>query len=53
MADILKIIITRRWIRKFKNKTVERNIIGKIITAGAWAPSRLNNQPWRFVIIES
>jgi nitroreductase len=53
MADILETIKSRRSVRKFKNKKLEEEKINKILTAGAWAPSGLNNQPWRFILVES
>jgi len=49
--DIFEVIKTRRSIRKFTNEDVQDHIIEKIIEAGTWAPSGLNNQPWRFAII--
>ena len=50
--DLAQLIKTRRSIRKFKNKTIPKAIIDKIIEAGHWAPSGLNNQPWRFRVID-
>jgi nitroreductase len=50
--DIFEIIKTRRSIRKFTDKPVSDEIIDKIIEAGAWAPSGMNNQPWKFAIIK-
>jgi nitroreductase len=44
-------IRTRRSVREFTGQPVERHLLERIITAGIWAPSGLNNQPWRFVII--
>jgi nitroreductase len=44
-------IRNRRSIREFLGQPVESELLQKIITAGIWAPSGLNNQPWRFVII--
>lgn len=49
--NILEGIYSRRSIRKFTDQPVEENDILEIIKAGMWAPSGLNNQPWRFVII--
>ena len=52
--DILKIIKTRRSIRKYKNRSIPRRKINKIIEAGIWGPavpSFLRNQPWRFIVI--
>jgi len=49
--DILEGIFTRRSIRQYTDQTVERDHLIEIINAGTWAPSGLNNQPWRFVIV--
>ncbi|MBD3260487.1 MAG: nitroreductase family protein [Candidatus Altiarchaeales archaeon] len=45
-------IESRRSIRKYKKEPVEEGKIHSMIKAGVWAPSGLNNQPWRFKIIE-
>ncbi|MBO8144608.1 MAG: nitroreductase family protein, partial [Thermodesulfobacterium sp.] len=50
---VFKAILGRRSIRRYQNKIPEREKILKILEAGIWAPSGLNNQPWRFVIIWS
>lgn len=49
--DILETIKSRRSIRKFKNIQVPEELLEKILEAGRWAPSGLNNQPWRFAVI--
>lgn len=49
---IQQAIKERRSIREFTEQPVEREILHHIITAGIWAPSGLNNQPWRFVTIQ-
>ena len=43
-------IKNRRSIRKFKDMPVEEEKITRILEAGRWAPSGLNNQPWRFYL---
>jgi len=50
--DLMEIIKTRRSIRRFKDQSVDDEIIKDIINMGTWAPSGLNNQPWKFVIIK-
>ena len=50
-SPILIAIEQRRSIRNFTEQTVDSNTLYEIIQAGAWAPSGLNNQPWRFAII--
>ncbi len=49
--DVIKCIKERRSIRKFKDKPVSKEKIEKILNAARWAPSGLNNQPWRFQVI--
>ena len=38
-------------MRKFTPEPVSDELIEKILEAGRWAPSGLNNQPWRFAVI--
>ena len=49
--DVLEAIRTRRSIRKYKDQPVSDELIDKILTAGIWAPSGMDNQPWRFAVI--
>ena len=49
--SVQEAIRNRRSIREFTDQPVECDLLHRIITAGIWAPSGLNNQPWRFVII--
>ena len=49
--DMLKAIYTRRSVRKFTDRPVDDELLTKIIDAGRWAPSGLNNQPWRFAVV--
>lgn len=51
--DIFELIKTRRSIRKFTDKQVSDETIDKIIEAGTWAPSGMNNQPWKFAVIKN
>lgn len=49
--NLLECIYTRRSVRSFTDQDVPQSVVLEIIKAGTWAPSGLNNQPWRFVII--
>ncbi len=49
--QVLDAIRNRRSIREFTAEPVPSDLLEQIIRAGIWAPSGLNNQPWRFVII--
>ena len=41
----------RRSIREFTPQPVAKDLLASIVEAGIWAPSGLNNQPWRFVLV--
>ncbi|MDW7773980.1 MAG: nitroreductase family protein [Desulfobulbaceae bacterium] len=41
----------RRSIREFTDQPVSWELLRTIVAAGIWAPSGLNNQPWRFVLV--
>ena len=47
------VIRARRSIRSFKTKPVPDKYIKELLEAARLAPSGLNLQPWRFVVIES
>jgi len=49
---MLNLIKSRRSIRKFTTQEIEDEQLNQIIEAGTWAPSGLNNQPWKFAIIK-
>jgi len=49
--DGLEALRNRRSIRKFTGQTVDPGTVDEIIRAGTWAPSGLNNQPWKFVVV--
>lgn len=51
--DIFELIRTRRSIRKFTDKPVPDEVIDRIIGSGIWAPSGMNNQPWKFAVIKN
>ncbi|WP_038062840.1 nitroreductase family protein, partial [Thermodesulfobacterium commune] len=50
---VFKAIFDRRSIRKYLDQKPDKKLIYKLLEAGIWAPSGLNNQPWRFVIVWS
>jgi nitroreductase len=50
-SPILLAIQQRRSIRNYTAQAVAPAVLHAIIQAGVWAPSGLNNQPWRFAIV--
>lgn len=51
-SAVLETIFKRRSIREFTDAEIPAEQLHEIIKAGIWAPSGLNNQPWRFVIVQ-
>lgn len=52
MNPVLEALRERRSIRKFTAEPVSAEQLTSILEAGRWAPSGLNNQPWRFLVIK-
>lgn len=52
MNQVLDAIKNRRSIRSYESRAVSADIINMVIEAGNEAPSAMNSQPWRFVVIE-
>jgi nitroreductase len=49
--EVLEAIFSRRSVREFTSSQVSDELIAAILEAGRWAPSGLNNQPWRFIVV--
>lgn len=50
--SVLKAIRDRRSSSRFKSTPVNEEKLNAILEAGRWAPSWVNTQPWRFIIIK-
>ncbi len=50
-VEVLPAIFERRSVRHFTDASVERKVIVEALRAASWAPSGLNNQPWRFSVV--
>ncbi len=46
-----QLITERHSVRHFADRPLTEELIDTILEAGRWAPSGLNNQPWRFTVI--
>lgn len=44
------LINSRRSIRKYLDKAVEKELIERVIDAGRLAPSAKNRQPWKYIV---
>jgi nitroreductase len=50
---VIDTILNRRSVREFTGKPIDKEDVNTILNAGHWAPSGLNNQPWRFIAIRN
>lgn len=48
---LLEEIIKRKSVRAYMNKEVEKELLLEVLEAGRLAPSALNIQPWKFIVI--
>jgi len=51
--EVIKAIHTRRSVREYTDKIPTDDEIKYVLEAGVWAPSGLNNQPWRFIVVRN
>ncbi|MCD8036324.1 MAG: nitroreductase family protein [Clostridiales bacterium] len=49
----MEAIKTRRSVRKFEDKPVEKEKIDLLLRAAMQAPSAHNEQPWEFIVVEN
>ncbi len=47
--ETMEAIRTRRSVREYTGEAVSEEELDRLIGAARWAPSGLNNQPWRFM----
>ena len=52
-TEIIKLLTTRRSIRRYLPKPIPDTIVQQLLTAAIWAPSAHNRQPWRFAVIQT
>lgn len=52
IASVEQFLMRRRSIREFKENPVSRDLLEKIIDTTRWAPSAVNMQPVRWLVVE-
>jgi len=50
--ELRQAILERRSIRKFSSRPVERALLEDLLNTSLWAPSGMNRQPWKFLVLE-
>lgn len=48
---VMNAIYARRSVRHFSDAPVDRKAVMEALRAASWAPSGLNNEPWRFALV--
>ncbi len=52
--DFYKLVRKRESVRSYDpDRPVEKNVLERILNAGRLAPSAVNYQPWRFLLVSS
>ena len=49
--DVYEAVTSRRAVRGFTDKPVPREVLERVLSAAAWAPSGSNLQPWRIYVL--
>ncbi|MBC2581676.1 nitroreductase family protein [Clostridium sp. DJ247] len=49
--EFFDLVKSRRSVRKYSSKPVNKEDVLKILDAANWAPSAMNRQPWEFVVV--
>jgi nitroreductase len=49
--NLLEAIRGRRAVRDFTAEPVSQQAIRQMVMAASWAPSAMNDQPWRFTVV--
>lgn len=53
MNETMQTIMKRRSVRQFEATPIPRETLDMLIEVGCMAPSPMNNQPWRFIVVQS
>ena len=49
--DVYEAVTSRRAVRGFTDEPVSREVLERVLSAAAWAPSGSNVQPWRVYVV--
>jgi nitroreductase len=51
--ETMQSILARRSYKAFKSDPISEDILETILTAGKYAPTGMNRQPWHFTVVKS
>src|SRR6185295_9275929 len=49
--DVYEAVKSRRAVRGFTERPVSREVLERVLSAAAWAPSGSNIQPWNIYVV--
>jgi len=49
--DCFELLRTRRSVRTFADRPIDRAVLSRVLEAAVTAPSSTNRQPWRFAVV--
>lgn len=49
--DVYEAVRSRRAVRAFTDEPVSREVLERVLSAAAWAPSGSNIQPWHVYVL--
>jgi nitroreductase len=50
--EVFAAVRTVRAVRRYRDRPVPRDVVGRIVEAGRLSGSSINLQPWHFVVVE-
>ena len=50
---VMNVILSRKSVRKYTSQRIEDTKLEKILEAGRLAPSWVNVQPWKFIVVRN
>lgn len=50
--DFYEVVNTRRSWRSFRPEMPPEDVLSRVFTTAMLAPSQMNSQPWRFIVVE-
>jgi nitroreductase len=52
MMEVFEAVRTALAVREYQEKDVPQDVVRRIVEAGRLTGSSMNNQPWRFIVVE-
>jgi nitroreductase len=51
VMDVYEAVTSRRAVRGFTDRPVSMEVLERVLSAAAWAPSGSNLQPWNIYVV--